>query len=75
MAQVPPPVPQLQYQGYAKGPQQPQQYPPRTVMYRAGWSVMREKLMKRRSVKQVQLFRGNLVLDVPVPSNIRFFIV
>ena len=26
--------------------------------------------MKRRSVKQVQLFRGNLVLDVPVPSHI-----
>jgi len=74
MAQVPPPVPQLQYQGYAQGPQQPQQYPPRPAMYRdgstAGWSVMREKLMKRRSVKQVQLFRGNLVLDVPVPSNI-----
>ena len=78
MAQVPPPVPQLQYQGYAQGPhpiQQPQQYPPRPGMYRdggstAGWSVIREKLMKRRSVKQVQLFRGNLVLDVPVPSNI-----
>ena len=78
MSQVPPPVPQMQYQGYAQGPhpiQQPQQYPPRPGMYRdgsssAGWSVVREKLMKRRSVKQVQLFRGNLVLDVPVPSHI-----
>ena len=74
MAQVPSPVPQLQYQGYAQGPQQPQQYPPCPVMYQdgstTGWSVMREKLMKHRSVNQVQLFRGNLVLDVPVPSNI-----
>jgi chitin synthase len=75
---LPPPVPQLQYQGYAQGPhpiQQPQHYPPRPGMYRdggstAGWSVIKEKLMKRRSVKQVQLFRGNLVLDVPVPSHI-----
>jgi len=77
MSQIPPPVPQMQYQEYAQGPhpiQQPQQYPPRPGMYRdgstAGWSVVREKLMKRRSVKQVQLFRGNLVLDVPVPSHI-----
>ena len=72
-----PPVPQVPYQGYPQGPypiQHPQQYPPRPGMYRdgsaAGWSVVREKLMKRRSVKQVQLFRGNLVLDVPVPSHI-----
>ena len=75
---LPPPVPQLQYQEYAQSShlmQQPQQYPPRPGMYQdggssAGWSVAREKLMKRRSVKQVQLFRGNLVLDVPVPSHI-----
>ena len=26
--------------------------------------------MRRRSVRQVQLFQGNLVLDVPVPSHI-----
>ena len=67
---VSPPVPQIPYQ---------QQYPPpqqygRPGMVRdqssAGWSVAREKLMKRRSVKQVQLFQGNLVLDVPVPSHI-----
>ena len=80
MSQVslPPPVPQMPYQGYGQGPhliQEPQQYPPRPGMYRdggstAGWSVTREKLMKRRSVKQVQLFRGNLVLDVPVPSHL-----
>ncbi|KAG6380839.1 chitin synthase N-terminal-domain-containing protein [Boletus reticuloceps] len=35
-----------------------------------GYSVAREKLMKRRSVRQVELQNGNLVLDVPVPSHI-----
>ncbi|TFK41905.1 glycosyltransferase family 2 protein [Crucibulum laeve] len=72
-----PPVPTMPYQQ-----QQPyqqsysnQQYPPqRPGMYRdpssAGWSVARDKLMKRRSVRQVKLFQGNLVLDVPVPSHI-----
>ena len=35
-----------------------------------GWSDAREKLMKRRSVRQVHLTQGNLVLDVPAPSNI-----
>ncbi|PPQ77008.1 hypothetical protein CVT25_014825 [Psilocybe cyanescens] len=64
-----PPVPTMPYQ--------PQQYPPpqqRPGVYRdqssAGWSTARDKLMKRRSVKQVQLFQGNLVLDVQVPSHI-----
>lgn len=65
-----PPIPSMPYQ-----PQQ-QQYPPpqqRPGMFReqsTGWSVAKEKLMKRRSVKQVQLVRGNLVLDVPVPTHI-----
>jgi len=66
-----PPVPSMPYH-----PQQ-QQYPPaqqRPGMYRdqssAGWSVAKEKLMKRRSVKQVALVQGNLVLDVNVPSHI-----
>lgn len=72
MAQVnaTPPVPGVRFQ------QQPQ-YPPqqqRPGMYRdpssAGWSDARDKLMKRRSIKQVQLVHGNLVLDVPVPTNI-----
>jgi chitin synthase len=52
-------------------------YPPvqqRPGMYHhpssAGYSVAREKMMKRRSVRQVELFRGNLVIDVPVPSHI-----
>ena len=26
--------------------------------------------MKRRSIKQVELYQGNLVIDVPVPSHI-----
>ncbi|KAJ3507424.1 hypothetical protein NLJ89_g6315 [Agrocybe chaxingu] len=47
-----------------------QQRPECTATQYRGWSVAREKLMKRRSVKQVKLFQGNLVLDVPVPSNI-----
>ena len=36
----------------------------------AGYSVAREKLMKRRSVRHVELQNGNLVLDVKVPSHI-----
>lgn len=35
-----------------------------------GYSVAREKLMKRRSVRQVELQNGNLVLDVHVPNHI-----
>lgn len=35
-----------------------------------GWNAAREKLMKRRSVRKVELTQGNLVLDVAVPSNI-----
>ena len=71
-----PPMPSVPYQGAPQYPQA-QQYPPspqRPGMYHApssaGWSVAREKLMKRRSVKQVQLIRGNLVLDVNVPTPI-----
>ena len=35
-----------------------------------GYSVAREKLMKRRSVRHVELQQGNLVLDMQVPSHI-----
>ncbi|RDB28666.1 Chitin synthase 2 [Hypsizygus marmoreus] len=65
-----PPVPSMPYQ---------QNYPPQQNfqapgMYRAqsdtGYSQMREKMMRRRSVRQVPLFQGNLVLDVLVPSSI-----
>jgi len=65
-----PPVPTMPYT-----PQQ--QYPPvqqHPGMFRdqssGGWSSARDKLMKRRSVRQVQLVNGNLVLDVNVPTHI-----
>ncbi|KAG1857559.1 glycosyltransferase family 2 protein [Suillus tomentosus] len=35
-----------------------------------GYSVAKEKLMKRRSVRHVELQNGNLVLDVAVPTHI-----
>jgi chitin synthase len=70
MTQVPsyaPPVPPMPYQ--PNYPPMQQQHP---GMYRdnTGYSTAREKMMRRRSVRQVQLFHGNLVLDVPVPSHI-----
>lgn len=69
MSQPAPPVPTMPYQ-----PQQ--NYPPqaRPGMYHhpssAGYSVAREKMLKRRSVRQVELFQGNLVLDMDVPTHI-----
>ncbi|GLB35745.1 putative chitin synthase [Lyophyllum shimeji] len=66
-----PPVPSINYQ---------QNYPPQQNFQHpgmhnrdqgnTGYSVTREKILRRRSVRQVPLFQGNLVLDVPVPSNI-----
>jgi chitin synthase len=52
-----------------------QNYPPspRPGMMHAGssgYNLAKEKLLKRRSVRQVELYQGNLVLDVPVPSHI-----
>jgi chitin synthase len=53
-----------------------QNYPPspRPGMYSApsiaGYSMAKEKMMRRRSVRQVELVNGNLVLDVAVPSHI-----
>lgn len=35
-----------------------------------GYSVAKEKMMKRRSVRQVELQQGNLVLDLQVPTHI-----
>jgi len=62
MTQIPP-MPNMPYP--------PQQHPGlHHAGSSAGWSVAREKLMKRRSVKKVQLFQGNLVLDVDVPSSV-----
>lgn len=62
-----PPVPTMPYQSYPPSPQHP--YSPQSIGS-TGYSTAREKLMKRRSIKHVELFRGNLVLDVPVPSHI-----
>ncbi|KAF5385268.1 hypothetical protein D9615_001155 [Tricholomella constricta] len=71
MAQQAPPVPAVHYQQNYP-PKQNFQHPgmPGRDQSNAGYSVMREKMMRRRSVRQVPLFQGNLVLDVPVPSNI-----
>jgi chitin synthase len=35
-----------------------------------GYTTARDKMMKRRSVRQVELYQGNLVLDVQVPTGI-----
>ncbi|KAF5368521.1 hypothetical protein D9758_002452 [Tetrapyrgos nigripes] len=64
-----PPVPAMPYGApdYPPMQQRPGMYHNQSS---AGYSVAREKMMKRRSVRQVELFQGNLVLDVPVPSHI-----
>ena len=65
-------VPPLPTMGYS----QPNYPPPHQLRPQlsqhssGGWSSAREKLMKRRSVRQVELIQGNLVLDVAVPSHI-----
>lgn len=59
-----PPTHRVQFPGNFGGPQ-------RTYTQEsAGFSSAREKLMKRRSVRQVALQNGNLVFDVQVPSHI-----
>lgn len=68
MTQVAPPMPYANTNQYPPGPPRPAPYRDNTGG--SGWSAAREKLMKRRSVRQVQLTQGNLVLDVPAPSNI-----
>ncbi|KAF9486513.1 chitin synthase 2 [Pholiota conissans] len=65
-----PPMPAVSYQQQYPPPQNTGRPPVLRGQSSAGWSVAKEKLMKRRSVKQVQLFQGNLVLDVPVPTHI-----
>ncbi|KAI0778781.1 chitin synthase [Trametes elegans] len=63
-----PPVPSLPYQPPMGN------YPPQQHMLRepssGGWSSARDKLMKRRSVRQIELKEGNLVLDMQAPSHI-----
>jgi chitin synthase len=41
-----------------------------TYSNHSGYTETRDKLMKRRSVRQVELQQGNLVIDVPVPGHI-----
>lgn len=73
-----PSVPYTHQQAYQQSyqPHPQQNYPPlqqRPGMgheQSSGWSVAKDKMMKRRSVRQVELYQGNLVLDVPVPSHI-----
>lgn len=65
-----PPVPMMPYAfspNYPPGQQRPHMSRDASS---AGYSMAREKLMKRRSMKQVELVNGNLVLDVQVPSHI-----
>ncbi|KZT30962.1 glycosyltransferase family 2 protein [Neolentinus lepideus HHB14362 ss-1] len=63
-----PPLPTMPY---AQGNYPPYQRPAMAKdQSSAGWSSARDKLMKRRSVRQVALRQGNLILDVPVPSHI-----
>jgi len=63
---VPPPLPYQQ--DYPPSPNFG--YPMASPTMGTGYSVAREKLMKRRSVRHVELQNGNLVLDVKVPSHI-----
>jgi chitin synthase len=72
-----PPMPAGQYgqgQGYQQGYAQSQGYPPQGPGmqrgYSAGYTEAQEKMLRRRSVRQVELQQGNLVLDVQVPSHI-----
>ena len=59
-------MPAMPYQGNYP----PQQRPDALRQQSTGYSVAREKLMKRRSVRHVELQQGNLVLDMDVPSHI-----
>lgn len=60
-----PPMPPLPYD------QHPLNYPPlQQLRPGVGWNVARDKLLKQRMVKQVELQQGNLVLDVQAPSFI-----
>ncbi|THH33138.1 hypothetical protein EUX98_g1034 [Antrodiella citrinella] len=48
----------------------PAQQRPRLLQAHTGYSQAKEKMMKRRSVRQVELQQGNLVLDLQVPTHI-----
>ncbi|KAJ7292821.1 chitin synthase [Mycena rebaudengoi] len=67
-----PPVPSMPYAADYPPQQRPgMPYAPTgSSGYGSGYSAVHEKMMKRRSVRQVELFQGNLVLDMQVPTHI-----
>jgi chitin synthase len=65
-----PPVPSMPYAPASNYPPQRPGMPYNGSGYGSGYSAVHEKMMKRRSVRQVELFQGNLVLDMPVASHI-----
>jgi chitin synthase len=78
--QYPPQQQSQQQQSYQQQQQQQQQPQQRAVQFRpgmpareqsaGGYSAAKEKMLRRRSVRQVELQQGNLVLDMPVPQSI-----
>jgi chitin synthase len=79
MREAAPPLPSVAYNAYQHQPD----YPPAPIggygarpgiMNRqesaGGYSTARDKMLKRRSVRKVELYNGNLVLDMAVPSHI-----
>lgn len=66
-----PPVPAMPYQPNYPPPMQQRYGPgPYGGAPGAGYLDVREKMMRRRSVRQVELQQGNLVLDMQVPSHL-----
>ncbi|EIN14423.1 glycosyltransferase family 2 protein [Punctularia strigosozonata HHB-11173 SS5] len=82
MREAAPPLPSMPYNNNAY--QHQPDYPPPPMggayggragmMYRqesaGGYATARDKMMRRRSVRKVELYNGNLVLDMAVPSHI-----
>jgi chitin synthase len=64
-----PPVPSMPY-GYQQNYPPVQQRPGMQRDMSTGYSMAREKLLNRRSMRQVELVQGNLVIDVQVPTHI-----
>jgi chitin synthase len=65
------PVPQMPYAPASNyPPQRPGMPYQQNSGYGSQYSAVHEKAMKQRSVRQVELFQGNLVLDMPVPTHI-----
>ncbi|KAK7063807.1 chitin synthase [Favolaschia claudopus] len=66
-----PPVPSMPYAPASNyPPQRPGMPYSQSSGYGSQYSAVHEKMMKRRSVRQVELQQGNLVLDMPVPTHI-----